>query len=454
MAIELYKNRCSVYEGEKPFIFISYSHQDIERVVRLIRRLQSEGFRIWYDSGIQAGAEWPEEVATHIKNCGCVLSLLSKNSTKSRHFKEEFNYAHHLQKPILVAYLENCELTPGVEMRVVSQQCIDCEHCENDEDLIQQIAQAKILLSCLGEKEEGESRVGSTDKGIADGAPAEKKENTTKPKADKPVDKIAQLRAKAEAGDPKAQTDLAWAYIQGEGVAQSYEEAVKWYRKAADQGDANAQYNLGVCYDRGDGVVQSHEEAVKWYRKAAEQGDAKAQFNLGFAYGKGDGVVQNYEEAVKWYRKAADQGDVAAQNNLGVCYERGSGVVQSYEEAVKWYRKAAEQGYARAQCNLGVCYFYGSGVSESYDKAMKWYRMAADQGNVSAQWNLGVNHEYGNGVPQDWQEAAVWYEKAAEQGYAKAQKKMARCYREGLGVPVDEEKAKYWEDLYEKNPDK
>ena len=70
MAIDLYKNRCSVYEGEKPFIFISYSHQDIERVVRLIRRLQSEGFRIWYDSGIQAGAEWPEEVATHIKNCG------------------------------------------------------------------------------------------------------------------------------------------------------------------------------------------------------------------------------------------------------------------------------------------------------------------------------------------------------------------------------------------------
>ena len=153
MAIELYKNRCSVYEGEKPFIFISYSHQDIERVVRLIRRLQSKGFRIWYDSGIQTGAEWPEEVASHIKNCGCVLSLLSKNSTKSRHFKEEFNYAYHLQKPILVAYLENCELTPGVEMRVVSQQCIDCAHCENDEDLIQQIAQAKILLSCLGEKE-------------------------------------------------------------------------------------------------------------------------------------------------------------------------------------------------------------------------------------------------------------------------------------------------------------
>lgn len=418
MAIELYKNRCSVYEGEKPFIFISYSHQDIERVVRLIRRLQSEGFRIWYDSGVPAGAEWPEEVATHIKSCGCVLSLLSKNSTKSRHFKEEFNYAHHLQKPILVAYLENCELTPGVEMRVVSQQCIDRAHCENDEDLIQQIAQAKILLSCLGEKEEVASGAGSADKGIADGAPAEKKENTTKPKGEKPADKIAQLRAKAEAGDPKAQADLAWAYDQGEGVAQSYEESAKWYRKAAEQGYANAQYNLGVCYDRGKGVAQSYEEAVKWYRKAADQGYARAQYNL------------------------------------GVCYERGYGTVQNSEEAVKWFRRAADQGDADAQCYLGVCYFRADGVSQSYEEAIKLYRKAAEQGNVVAQWNLGVNHEYGNGVPQDWQEAAVWYEKAAERGYAMAQKRMARCYREGLGVPVDEEKARYWEELYEKNPDK
>lgn len=372
MAIELYKNRCSVYEGEKPFIFISYSHQDIERVVRLIRRLQSEGFRIWYDSGIQAGAEWPEEVATHIKNCGCVLSLLSKNSTKSRHFKEEFNYAHHLQKPILVAYLEKCELTPGVEMRVVSQQCIDCAHCENDEDLIQQIAQAKILLSCLEEKKESGSGAGSADKGIADGAPVEKKENTTKPKVDKPVDKIAQLRAKAEAGDPEAQFELAWAYEQGKGVAQSYEEAVKWYRKAADQGYADAQYNLGGCYCRGEGVEQSYEEAVKWFRRAADQGDADAQCYLGVCYFRGDGVSRSYEEAIKLYRKAAEQGNVVAQWNLGVSHEYGRGVPQDWEEAAVWYERAAERGYAMAQKQMTKCYREGLGVPVDEEKAIYW----------------------------------------------------------------------------------
>ena len=66
----------------------------------------------------------------------------------------------------------------------------------------------------------------------------------------------------------------------GLGVAQSYEEAVKWYRKSADQGDADAQFNLGVCYDNGQGVAQSYKEAFKWYCKSADQGNSQAKDSL------------------------------------------------------------------------------------------------------------------------------------------------------------------------------
>lgn len=50
--------------------------------------------------------------------------------------------------------------------------------------------------------------------------------------------------------------------------------------KKSLQGNATAQYNLGYCYYEGHGVEQSYDEAVKWYRKAAEQGNATAQHNL------------------------------------------------------------------------------------------------------------------------------------------------------------------------------
>ena len=68
---------------------------------------------------------------------------------------------------------------------------------------------------------------------------------------------------------------------EGRGVAQSYEEASVWYRKAAEQGHADAQLNLGYNLANGLGVTQSDTEAARWYKMAADQGDAQALSNLG-----------------------------------------------------------------------------------------------------------------------------------------------------------------------------
>ena len=81
----------------------------------------------------------------------------------------------------------------------------------------------------------------------------------------------------------------------------------------ANNGDAEAQFNLGIAYDNGEGVEQSYSQAVYWYKKAAEQDLAEAQYNLGNAYDNGEGVEQSYSQAVYWYKKAAEQGLAAAQ---------------------------------------------------------------------------------------------------------------------------------------------
>ena len=164
-------------------------------------------------------------------------------------------------------------------------------------------------------------------------------------------------------------------------------DAAKYYPDAM-KGDAAAQSYLGYCYYFGNGVNQSYTEAVKWYQKAADQGNAVAQFALGLCYDNGNGVNQSYTEAVKWYQRAADQGNASAQNSLGYCYDQGNGVDQSYVEAVKWYRKAANQGDRYAQRNLGLCYEYGKGVAVDYAEARKWYKNALANGNTDAQADL------------------------------------------------------------------
>lgn len=76
----------------------------------------------------------------------------------------------------------------------------------------------------------------------------------------------------------------------------------------AEEGYAAALYNLGVCYENGNGVQQSYTEAVKWYSLAAEQGYAAAQYNLGVCYENGYGVKNSSAEAAKWFELAAQQG--------------------------------------------------------------------------------------------------------------------------------------------------
>ena len=41
-----------------------------------------------------------------------------------------------------------------------------------------------------------------------------------------------------------------------------------------------AQLELGLCYYEGNGVEKSYDDAVKWYRRAAEQGHEGAKAAL------------------------------------------------------------------------------------------------------------------------------------------------------------------------------
>jgi TPR repeat protein len=130
---------------------------------------------------------------------------------------------------------------------------------------------------------------------------------------------LAEIRARADKGDAKAQYELGRAFFSGTlGVAKDEAEAVKWFRKAAEQNVADAQFSLGVCYANGRGVTKDDAEAVKWFRKAAEQNLADAQYNLGVCYDSGEGVAKDEVEAYKWWLLAAGQGNDDAKYNMTI----------------------------------------------------------------------------------------------------------------------------------------
>jgi TPR repeat protein len=152
----------------------------------------------------------------------------------------------------------------------------------------------------------------------------------------------------ANQGDPYAQINLGRMYEKGEGVPQSYTEAVKWYRLAAEQGNGYAQNNLGMMYLEGTGVSQSYTESVKWFKLAAEQDLSKSQVNLGWYYMNGYKNLSeeaiNYEQAVYWNQRAADNGNAEGYNNLGWLYENGLGVKLNLNKAAELYKNAVTKG--------------------------------------------------------------------------------------------------------------
>jgi hypothetical protein len=75
----------------------------------------------------------------------------------------------------------------------------------------------------------------------------------------------------AQTGYPPAQYFLGVLYETGEGVAQNYDEAAKWYKRCADQGNAAAQYRLSALFELGKGVREDNVQALLFAQLAATQ---------------------------------------------------------------------------------------------------------------------------------------------------------------------------------------
>ncbi len=112
------------YKGSEKYIFISYAHRDGKLVHSILERLQSEGYRFWFDEGIDPGNEWDETIATYINNCDYFIAFISENYLASNNCKDELNFARDLDKKRFLIYLEDVSLPIGMAMRLNRIQSI------------------------------------------------------------------------------------------------------------------------------------------------------------------------------------------------------------------------------------------------------------------------------------------------------------------------------------------
>ncbi|MFL6680729.1 MAG: tetratricopeptide repeat protein [Burkholderiaceae bacterium] len=126
------------------------------------------------------------------------------------------------------------------------------------------------------------------------------------------------LRARADAGDPMAQDEMGRRTGTGShAMARDSQASFDWYLKAARQGLCTAESNLAYMYLNGEGVDKDVATAARWYRIAADDGETRAMYALGWMAHHAIGQPFDGALAVAWYRAAAEHGDYLGQLALG-----------------------------------------------------------------------------------------------------------------------------------------
>lgn len=106
------------YEGDKPYIFISYAHADDDAVLPIVGNMHKRGYNIWYDEGIEVGSEWQECIASHLAEAKLVIAFISNAYMRSDNCRRELHYAQAKKIKTINIFIEETTLTPGVELQI------------------------------------------------------------------------------------------------------------------------------------------------------------------------------------------------------------------------------------------------------------------------------------------------------------------------------------------------
>ncbi len=253
---------------------------------------------------------------------------------------------------------------------------------------------------------------------------------------------LAQVRQQAQAGEPKAELELALAYRDGRfGLNSDHAAAAHWLGQAAAAGNAYAAALLGDAYSAGDGVTADRGLAIHWWRRAAQAGNAHGESALGAALAAaerakgedGDAMLSRQDEGRRWLEQAALQGDDLAQRQLGVEHPAAAGegmaavaprltemadVLIPEGGSVDALREKALAGDSSAAYQLAMRYRDGAwGVEADNRQALDWLELAANHGNALAMSTLASAFEQGSlGLDPNPSLADSWRRRAQHSG--------------------------------------
>ena len=106
-------------------VFISYSRENQQEVIKLVEYLRGEGLAVWMDeTDIHGATLWTKEIVEAIRACSLFILAISRHSTGSKNVVKELALASEREKIILPIYLEQCDIPETMEYQLAGIQNI------------------------------------------------------------------------------------------------------------------------------------------------------------------------------------------------------------------------------------------------------------------------------------------------------------------------------------------
>lgn len=107
------------------------------------------------------------------------------------------------------------------------------------------------------------------------------------------------LKPYAEAGDPEAQYNIGWMYLNGYGLAMNDSRALEWWKKASDQGYTDASFSIAMLYSLGEGKVEKDiNKAIDYYLMAVEDGHDDALMIIRSMLARNDRAISHRKQEI------------------------------------------------------------------------------------------------------------------------------------------------------------
>ncbi len=137
-----------LYTGNENYIYVSYCTGDADRVLSLVDTMSSEGYRLWYDGQKSSEPASLDAVAQRLNDAAAFIAFISAEAVNSFDFLREINFALMKNKKFLAVFLEETQLSVGMEMQLAGLPSLKKYGISGDA-FINELEDTGLFSSCI-----------------------------------------------------------------------------------------------------------------------------------------------------------------------------------------------------------------------------------------------------------------------------------------------------------------